>query len=125
MTKLTIIMGLLASLSMYMPAQTISGSITGELVDAQHSAIPNGTVTLSEQEQKFTLTAKTDEAGRFVFTQIPPGTYTLSVEAAGFKKYDRTGIALTANEKLALGSVPMEVGALSERIEVTAQAVQL
>ena len=125
MTKLMTIMGLLASLSVYMPAQTISGSITGELMDAQHAAIPNGTVTLREQEQKFTLTAKTDEAGRFVFTQIPPGTYTISVEAAGFKKYERTGIALTANEKLALGTVPMEVGSLSERIEVTAEAVQL
>src|ERR1035437_7362517 len=107
------IMGLLASLSVYMPAQTFSGSITGELVDAQHAGIPNGTVPLREQEQKFTLTAKTDEPARFLSPHIPPGTYTVSGEAAGFKKYERAGIALTANETLALGTVPMEVGSLS------------
>ncbi len=125
MTKLTTVLGLLLSLSAITMAQTISGSITGELVDAQHAAIPNATVTLSEQEQKFTLTAKTDDAGRFVFTQIPPGTYTLSVEASGFKKYERVGVALTANEKLTLGDVAMEVGSLSERVEVSAAAVTL
>lgn len=125
MTKLTTMLGLLLSLSSITVAQTISGSITGELVDAQRAAIPNATVTLSEQEQKFTLTAKTDDAGRFVFTQIPPGTYMLSVEASGFKKYERVGIALTANEKLTLGDVAMEVGSLSERVEVTAAAVTL
>ena len=53
------------------------------LVDASRAALPNSTVTLVEQEKKFTLTAKTDEAGRFVFAQVAPGIYKLTVQAFG------------------------------------------
>jgi hypothetical protein len=106
-------------------AQTISGSIAGSVLDGSHAAIPNIQVTATELEQKFTLTTRTDEAGGFVFTQIPPGTYTISVEAAGFKKYEQAGIKLNANDKLSVGEMVMQVGALSERIEVSTAAVQL
>ena len=106
-------------------AQTTSGSIAGNVVDASHAAIGNGQVSATEQEKKFTLTTKTDDAGRFVFTQIPPGTYTIIVEASGFKKYEQPGITLNANDKLAVGELVMQVGALTERIEVTATAAQL
>ena len=95
--------------------QTTSGSIAGTVVDSSHAAIPNVQVTAIEQAQKITLTTRTDDAGRFVFTQIPPGSYTLSVEATGFKKYERAGITLNANDKLALGELVMEVGTLTER----------
>ncbi len=106
-------------------AQTTSGSIAGTVVDAQHAAIPNASVTATEQEQKFNLSAKTDEAGRFVFTQVPPGTYAIKIQANGFKVYDLPGIVLNANDKLALGELTMLVGAVTEQIEVSATAVQL
>ena len=48
-----------------MQAQTSSGSISGAIVDATHSAVPNAAVTATEQDKKFTLNAKTDNAGRF------------------------------------------------------------
>lgn len=105
--------------------QTISGSIAGGVVDPQHAAVPNAAVTATEQEQKFTLTTKTDDAGRFVFTQLPPGTYTITVESPGFKKFDRSGIKLNANDKLALGEIAMEVGAISEQVEVSGTLVTL
>jgi Carboxypeptidase regulatory-like domain/TonB-dependent Receptor Plug Domain len=105
--------------------QTTSGSIAGSVVDAQHAAVPNAAVTALEQEQKVTFSTKTDEAGRFVFAQAPPGTYTLNISASGFKKYERRGITLNANDKLALGEIPMEVGAVNETIEVSATAVTL
>jgi hypothetical protein len=99
--------------------------MAGSVVDAQHAAVPNAAVTAMEQEQKIHLAAKSDEAGRFVFAQVPPGTYTITVEAPGFKKYDRKGIALSANDKLAIGDLVMEVGTVSETIEVSASAVTL
>src|SRR5947209_6013305 len=79
-------------------AQTTSGSIAGTVVDAQHAALPNAAVTAREQEQKFTVNTKADETGRFVFTQVPPGTYTLTIEATGFKRLERSGIVLNAND---------------------------
>jgi hypothetical protein len=106
-------------------AQTTSGSIAGSVVDAQHAALTNAAVSATEQEQKFTLNAKTDEAGRFVFTQVPPGTYAVVVQAPGFKKMERAGIVLNANDKLALGELNMEVGAVTEQIEVSATAITL
>jgi hypothetical protein len=106
-------------------AQTTSGSIAGSAVDAQRAAVPNATVTATELEKRFTFTTKTDESGRFVFTQIPPGTYNIAVEARGFKKLERSGVVLNANDKLALGDLVMEVGALTEQIEVSASVVTL
>jgi hypothetical protein len=106
-------------------SQTTSGSIAGSIVDAQHAAVVNAAVTAREQEQKFSLNVKSDEAGRFVFTQLPPGTYTIGVEAAGFKKLDRAGIVLNANDKLAVGDLVMEVGAVTEQVEVSATAITL
>ena len=106
-------------------AQTTSGSITGNVVDAQHGAVPNAVVTATELEKKFTFNTKSDEVGRFVFTQVPPGTYRISAESPGFKKYDRVGITLNANDKISIGDLVMEVGTVTEQIEVSASAVQL
>jgi len=95
------------------------------VVDAQHATVANALVSATEQEHKFTLSTKTDEAGRFVFTQIPPGTYTIEVQVPGFKKYERSNITLNANDKLSVGDLEMQIGAVSEQIEVLAQVVQL
>jgi hypothetical protein len=54
-------------------SQTTSGSIAGNVVDAQHAALPNAAVTAKELQQQFTVSTKTDESGRFVLPQIPPG----------------------------------------------------
>jgi hypothetical protein len=106
-------------------AQTISGSIAGNVIDAQRAALPNAAVTAKEVQQQFTFSTKTDESGRFAFPQVPPGTYNIMVEAPGFKRLERAGVVLNANDKLALGELSMEVGAVTESIEVSAQAVTL
>ena len=105
--------------------QTTSGSIAGNVVDAQHATLPNAAVTAKELQQQFTVNTKTDESGRFVFPQVPPGTYTIAVEAPGFKRMERAGVVLNANDKLAIGEITMEVGAVTEQIEVSASAITL
>ena len=47
-----------------------------------------------------------------------PGDYTVTVEATGFKKLSRTGVTLNANDKISVGDLVLEVGALTETIEV-------
>ena len=106
-------------------AQTTSGSIAGSVIDQQQAAITNATVTVADETKGFSLTTTTDKEGRFVFPQVPPGTYTISVDAQGFKKLQRAGIALVANDKMALGDLMIEVGAASETITVTGGATQI
>ncbi len=106
-------------------AQTTSGSITGNVVDAQRSAITNATVTITDVDKGFTQTATTDEQGRFVFPQVPPGTFDIVVQVTGFKKQERRGVVLVSNDKLALGNMMLEVGALTETVEITAEATMI
>ncbi|HJZ98501.1 MAG TPA: carboxypeptidase regulatory-like domain-containing protein, partial [Candidatus Solibacter sp.] len=125
MSLATILLSTILLLSGTSYAQTISGSIAGNIVDAQHAALANASVTAKDLEQQFTFSTRTDETGRFAFPQVPPGTYTIQVEAPGFKRLERSRIVLSANDKLALGELTMEVGAVTEQIEVSAQAVVL
>src|SRR5881227_76673 len=98
----------LVAAALRLAAQTSSGSVSGSAVDASHAAVVNAAVALEEQEKKFTLNAKSDEAGRFVFATVPPGTYKLTVQVAGFKEFTQTGIVLDSNDRLALGDIVMQ-----------------
>ena len=106
-------------------AQTTSGSISGTVVDSQQASIPGATVTLTEPSRGVTLTATTNAAGGFVFAQVLPGNYTVTAEAPGFKKLERTGVVLSANDKLDVGSLAMVVGNVSDSVEVQGQIVAL
>jgi carboxypeptidase family protein/TonB-dependent receptor-like protein len=112
-------------LSIAVFGQTTSGSISGSVSDAQGAIIPGASVTATEESRKFTLSAVSDETGRFVFAQVPPGTYTISIELAGFKRFDRKNIVLSANDRLVLGTLKIEVGQVTDSVSVTAEAVLL
>src|SRR5262245_61504387 len=103
-------------LSIAVFGQTTSGSISGSVSDAQGAVIPGASVTATEESRKFTLSAVSDETGRFVFAQVPPGTYTISVELAGFKRFDRKNIVLSANDRLVLGTLKIEVGQVTDSV---------
>src|SRR5436305_9774390 len=79
-------------------AQTTSGSIAGTVTDPQQAAIAGATVTVTDEAKGFSQKAITDAEGRFVFPQLPPATYTISIEAQGFKKLQKTSVGLVAND---------------------------
>src|SRR5207244_11829093 len=101
--------------------QTTSGSIAGNIRDAQDAAISNATVTITEQAKGVSLTTKTDDLGRFVFPQLLPGNYDLVVERAGFKKLERKYSELLANDKISVGAITLDVGSVTESVEVQPQ----
>src|SRR5207253_2652704 len=66
-------------------------------------------------------TVKTDNAGRFVFTELLPGMFNLAVDVAGFKKYEQKEISVTATERVTLPPITMQVGTVTETVSVTGE----
>ena len=106
-----------------MVAQSDLGSITGFVKDPSGAVIPNAKVTVSNaaglQRQ-----ATTDGSGNYSITNIPPGFYTMTAEAAGFKKFETSNNKLDPSSHLAINAT-LEVGAATETVQVTASAQQL
>ncbi|MBM3748193.1 MAG: hypothetical protein FJW34_20615, partial [Acidobacteria bacterium] len=105
--------------------QQTSGSIAGVVKDHQGALIPNAKVTLVNQEQGSSREMQSNPDGSFVFFPLLPATYSVMIEAAGFKKFERRDIKLFPNDRIALGDVVLEVGSLSETITVEASVVML
>jgi len=100
-------------------AQQVSGSISGVVQDAQGAVVPNARVVLINQTQGTTaMQVITGLEGSFVFTPLLPSTYTVSVEAAGFKKYSKTDIVLFANDRMGLPPITLDVGSASESVTI-------
>src|SRR5215472_8987156 len=125
MRRILLAAAVLAAAALTSSAQTSSGSIAGMVVDPQHAAVTNATVTLMEPERKTSVATKTDNEGRFVFPQVLPGRYTIIVENPGFKKAERRDVNLLANDKISAGVITLEVGTVSESIEISAEALTL
>ena len=105
-----------------MKGQSTSGSIAGNVIDQQQAAVSGANVAIRDESKGFSQSATSDKEGRFVFPQLSPGNYTLTIESKGFKRTERTGIELVANDKLALGNLLLEVGATSDTVTVNAEA---
>lgn len=106
-------------------AQNESGSISGNVLDPQHKAVPNAPVTVTSGDQKFSTSANTDNEGHYSFPVLPPGTYELSIAATGFKAFQQQGVVLHVNDKLVLPDISLEVGTISESVTVTSVAPTL
>src|SRR5437870_11953896 len=103
-------------------AQTTSATVSGSIQDAQGGVLPGVTVTMTSRTQGNTLTAVTDDGGRFVFPIVRPDTYTLQVTVPGFKTAQRTNLVVNANDKLSTGPLTLEVASLAENVTVTASS---
>src|SRR5207244_10739997 len=75
-------------------AQSVSGSMSGNVLDKQGAAVASATVTAVEQSKDFKFSTQVDAQGRFVFPQLQPGHYTITVESQGFKKLERKDVVL-------------------------------
>src|SRR5579872_252514 len=122
-TTMILMVLLLAGLAGF--AQTISGSISGRVVDAQGGVVPNASVIITEPSKNLRVSTKTSAGGDFLIPGLLPGIYSITIENAGFKKLSRAGITLDSNDKLALGDLVLEIGAVTETIDVSAQAALL
>ncbi len=97
-----------------------TASFSGSVSDSSGARVANANVTLSSPEKGITRVFKTDAEGNFSFSLLPAATYTLTVQAAGFKTSKQEGITLEVGQS-ANQSVTLTIGS-TEQIEVTAVA---
>jgi len=102
-------------------AQTITGSISGAVTDANGGYIPGATVTILSNKTGQARTNPTNDDGRFTFAALQPGAYSLKIEKQGFQTLEQTGVILSANENLALGEIKLQTGQVSETVSVTTE----
>ncbi|HTZ82442.1 MAG TPA: carboxypeptidase-like regulatory domain-containing protein, partial [Candidatus Acidoferrales bacterium] len=100
-------------------AQTGTTSVGGTVVDVSGAAIAGAKVTISNNGQALQREAQTNSAGEYRFLALPPGTYTLTVEKQGFRKFEQTALALLVNVA-ATNNVKLEVGTTAEKVDVSA-----
>ncbi len=103
-------------------AQTVTGTISGTAVDPSGSVIASAQVTITNEATGVPRSSITNETGTFVVVGLAPGRYRVTLEAAGFHKYEHTGVTLTANERVSLGNMEMAVGASTESVTVSAES---
>jgi hypothetical protein len=94
-------------------AQETRGTIGGTVKDPSGGVLPGMTVLITNEETSVSNQAVTTDRGTFEFPYLLPGTYVITVQADGFRKFTRRGIALSVNSRLDLPIV-LEVGALND-----------
>jgi Carboxypeptidase regulatory-like domain len=102
-------------------AQGLTGRLSGAITDSSGSAVASATVALTNSQTSQKRSTKTDQQGRFVFTELLPGTFSVSVDAPGFKRYEQTQINVSATERVTLPPIVLQLGAISETVSVTSE----
>ena len=115
----TAVLALTCWLALPVMGQATTGTLTGLVTDPQGAIVSGATITLTHSETRVETRATSNDQGEFVFPQVPPGRYSLSVEATNFKK------ALATDLIIAVGissrtTVVLEVGSVTEQVTITA-----
>jgi hypothetical protein len=106
-------------------AQVTSGTIFGSVKDVSGAMVPNASIIIQSADIGVTRTVTSSASGEFVVPNLPPATYSVTVEASGFKKLEAKSIILSAADKLNAGDFVLQVGTTTESVNVTADAGQL
>ena len=104
--------------------QTQAARLQGVVHDASGAIVPNAKVIAINNQTKDASDATTNASGLYMLPALRPGTYTLTVEAAGFSKTTVTEIELAVSASIAQ-DVTLEIGKLTEVVEVKANAVSV
>ncbi|MDX1980478.1 MAG: TonB-dependent receptor, partial [Bryobacteraceae bacterium] len=104
--------------------QTSTASITGRLSDATEAIVPGAEVVARNSDTGVERRTVSNQEGAFALSLLPPGTYQVTIRAAGFRPASRTGIPLIVNQTVRVDFV-LEVGTVSEAVEVSAATNQI
>ncbi len=105
-------------------AQSDRGTITGTVVDQSGGVMTGVSVTATNSATGISTRTVSSSAGEYTIPLLRAGSYDVSAEMTGFKRYLRAGITIEVGQTVPL-DIQMQVGTPTQTVEVTAQAVQL
>src|SRR5579875_2969437 len=112
------------SISLSAFGQSDRGILTGTVTDPQGAVIPNASIEITNTQNGARYQTSTTSTGNYTMPSLPVGTYTLTVEVPGFKKFMRQGIQI-AVAQVERVDVMMEIGTASQTLVVSADATML
>lgn len=113
-------LALLLAMTCAASSQTTLGTLTGRVTDPSDAAIAAATVKATNTATRLDFRTTTTASGNYVLQQLPVGDYELTVEAPGFRKSIRKGIALNVAQTLTVDT-RLEVGQVDQTVEVTGE----
>jgi outer membrane receptor protein involved in Fe transport len=105
-------------------SQAINATLLGTVTDASGAVVVNAKVTITETNTGVSRTANSNESGNYSFPNLPPGTYSVTVELQGFKKVTRNAVDVLVDTSARV-DVSLQPGQITETIDVTAEAAIL
>ena len=100
-------------------AQGLTGQISGTIRDAQGGRIPGVAVVVVNEQTQFERAGASDEDGFYVLSNLPPGSYRVTIEHPGFKKFVRQNVQVIAGARVPV-EPQLEIGTVNEAVEVSA-----
>ena len=110
----------MAALLAALPAfgQLVTGSFSGTVLDTSDAAVASAKITVTSDQTGIVRASDTNENGDFLVTALPPGHYSIRIEKEGFRAFERTGMNLAAEQRLSVGQVRLQVGAVTDTVTV-------
>ena len=105
-------------------AQGDRGTITGTVTDPSGAVIAGASVTATNTATRLSAQTATTSSGHYTIPALRVGTYEVTVEQAGFKKYVQSGIVVEVGQTVRADAA-MQLGEATQSVEVTADAVQV
>src|SRR5262249_756036 len=101
--------------------QSFTASVRGIVTDSSQAAVAGARVTVTDADRNVSQKTTTDTSGRYLFSALPPGRYSLDVEGAGFNKYSRAVFPLQVQQQATI-DVELTVGAIATTVSVESSA---
>jgi len=117
-----IVLALVACLGSF--AQSISGDLMGTIYDASGASVANATVVVKNDDTGVESTTKSSATGEYHISNLPGGTYLITVTSPGFTKAQLRAVAVTLN-KTVTNNITLAVGSAVETVEVSAAAASI
>ncbi len=110
--------------SSYLVRADVTGSIQGVVRDRTQAAIGGAKVTVTNAQTNFRQETTSAADGSYRFLALPAGNYQLTATSAGFREFNATDVVVKVNDQLQV-DIMLQVGSVSERVTITANAVQV